>query len=123
MPPSSLILKVWLTFPLTLRSARRARLEGGLQGTPATPAPRPALAGAGGLLISLLADRRPATAEWIMNIDADRSEPMPSAPRGAGRVLALAAVACLVGAGLLLWARSGDAIFSDLVLSALAWCF
>ena len=82
-----------------------------------------ALAGAGGLLISLLADRRPATAEWIMNIDADRSEPMPSAPRGAGRVLALAAVACLVGAGLLLWARSGDAIFSDLVLSALAWCF
>jgi hypothetical protein len=99
------------------------RLEGGLQTAPATPAPRPALAGAGGLLISLLADRRPATAEWIMNIDADRSEPMPSAPRGAGRVLALAAVACLVGAGLLLWARSGDAIFSDLVLSALAWCF
>jgi hypothetical protein len=58
-----------------------------------------------------------------MNLDADRSEAMPSGTRGAGLLLAAAAVACLVGAGLLLWARSGDAIFSDLVLSALAWCF
>ena len=57
-----------------------------------------------------------------MNLDADRSEAMPGA-RGAGRILVLATVACLVGAGLLLWARSGDAIFSDLVLTALAWCF
>jgi hypothetical protein len=58
-----------------------------------------------------------------MNLDADRPEPMPGAHRAAGRLLAAATVACLVGAGLLLWARSGEAIFSDLVLSALAWCF
>ena len=32
-------------------------------------------------------------------------------------------IACLVGAGLLLWTYRGDAVFSDLVLTALAWCF
>jgi hypothetical protein len=37
--------------------------------------------------------------------------------------LAGAAVLCVVGAGLVLWSRSGDAVFSSLVLSALAWCF
>jgi hypothetical protein len=35
----------------------------------------------------------------------------------------IAAIACLVGAGLLLWSRNGDAVFSDLVLNAVAWCF
>ena len=44
-------------------------------------------------------------------------------PSRLGRVLVLASVACLVGAGLLLWARQGDAVFSDVVLAALAWCF
>jgi hypothetical protein len=34
-----------------------------------------------------------------------------------------AAVLCLVGAGLLLWARHGETVFSDTVLAALAWCF
>ncbi len=33
------------------------------------------------------------------------------------------AVACFVGAGILLWSRSGDVVFSNLVLNALAWCF
>jgi hypothetical protein len=32
-------------------------------------------------------------------------------------------VACLVGSGLVLWTHRGDAVFSDLVLTALAWCF
>jgi hypothetical protein len=32
-------------------------------------------------------------------------------------------IACFVGAGLLLWSRSGDVVFSNLVLNALAWCF
>jgi hypothetical protein len=38
-------------------------------------------------------------------------------------ILSAAAVLCLVGAGLLLWWRHGDAVFSDTVLAALAWCF
>jgi hypothetical protein len=52
----------------------------------------------------------------------------PDLPRGsrngrAGFVLVVASVVFLVVAGLLLWKRSGDAVFSDLVLAALAWCF
>ena len=38
-------------------------------------------------------------------------------------VVTVAAVLCLVGAGLLLWARQGTAVFNDTVLAALAWCF
>ena len=46
------------------------------------------------------------------------------APRTLGpRALVSAAVACLVLAGLLLWASRGDAVFGDVVLAALAWCF
>jgi hypothetical protein len=37
--------------------------------------------------------------------------------------LAAAAALCLVGAGLLLWARHGSAVFGDMVVTALAWCF
>jgi hypothetical protein len=37
--------------------------------------------------------------------------------------LLVASVACLVGAGLLLWSQQGDAVFNDVVLAALAWCF
>jgi hypothetical protein len=47
-------------------------------------------------------------------------EPRPSR---AGPVLLVGSVACLVGAGLLLWSQQGDAVFNDVVLAALAWCF
>ncbi len=39
------------------------------------------------------------------------------------RALIAAATGCLVVAGLLLWTSRGDAVFSDLVLAAVAWCF
>ena len=39
------------------------------------------------------------------------------------RALAAATAACLVVGGLLLWASRGDAVFSDMVLAAIAWCF
>ena len=41
----------------------------------------------------------------------------------AALLVAAAAALCLAGAGLLLWARHGAAVFSDTVLAALAWCF
>jgi hypothetical protein len=41
----------------------------------------------------------------------------------AGRALVVAAVTCLVLAGVILWASRGEAVFSDVVLAALAWCF
>ncbi len=40
-----------------------------------------------------------------------------------GRILAGAAVASLVAAGLLLWSKTGPAVFGDMVLAAVAWCF
>jgi hypothetical protein len=40
-----------------------------------------------------------------------------------GSVIIGAGILCLVGAGLVLWAHQGDAVFSDVVLAALAWCF
>ncbi len=48
-----------------------------------------------------------------------------SEPRRAmmARALAAAATGCLVAAGILLWSHRGDAVFSDMVLAALAWCF
>lgn len=33
------------------------------------------------------------------------------------------AAAALVAAGLLMWATFGAAVFSDVVLAAIAWCF
>lgn len=33
------------------------------------------------------------------------------------------AFAGLAGAGLLMWAAQGDAVFTQVVLAALAWCF
>ncbi len=39
------------------------------------------------------------------------------------RVLVVAAVTCLVLAGLILWASRGEAVFGEVVLAALAWCF
>jgi hypothetical protein len=44
-------------------------------------------------------------------------------PHRPALILSAAAALCLVGAGLLLWWRYGDAVFSDTVLAALAWCF
>jgi hypothetical protein len=49
--------------------------------------------------------------------ETDRKSP------GLGLSLLVAGAACLVGAGGLLWWRRGDAVFSDVVLAALAWCF
>ena len=40
-----------------------------------------------------------------------------------GRALIVGAVACLIGAGGILWWRHGGAIFDDMVSGALAWCF
>jgi hypothetical protein len=59
-----------------------------------------------------------------MSVLAEQSglNPVRRSNRVAVAVIA-AAVSCLVGAGLLLWSRHGDAIFSDTVLAALAWCF
>ncbi|MGO4527038.1 hypothetical protein AB4097_19525 [Microvirga sp. 2MCAF35] len=37
--------------------------------------------------------------------------------------LLAAAVLCLVASGGILWWRYGGAIFNDLVLTTLAWCF
>jgi hypothetical protein len=47
-------------------------------------------------------------------------------PRQERRVrmsLLAGAVLCLVGSGGLLWWRYGGAVFNDLVLTTLAWCF
>ncbi len=43
--------------------------------------------------------------------------------RRAGVMLLAGAISCLVAAGGLLWWRYGGAVFNDMVLSALAWCF
>jgi len=43
--------------------------------------------------------------------------------RRAGMALIAGAILCLVGTGGLLWWHYGDAIFNDMVLAALAWCF
>jgi hypothetical protein len=43
--------------------------------------------------------------------------------RQMGRALITAAILCLVGAGGLLWWRYGGAVFNDMVLAGLAWCF
>ena len=37
--------------------------------------------------------------------------------------LVAASVVCLIAAGGLLWWRRGEAVFGDVVLAALAWCF
>jgi hypothetical protein len=57
-----------------------------------------------------------------MDAEADRSLDVKRTSL-AGQVLIFAAVGCVVAAGLVLWGLRGDAIFSDMVLTALAWCF
>jgi hypothetical protein len=58
-----------------------------------------------------------------MSVGAEHSGSETQRAGYAGRFLVVAGVACLVAAGLLLWSRQGGAVFSDVVLSALAWCF
>ena len=55
-----------------------------------------------------------------MSIGTEQSSPME---RRVGFALVAAAILCLVAAGSLLWWHYGGAIFSDLVLTTLAWCF
>ena len=57
--------------------------------------------------------------------DRDMPERAPDDTRARRAVLVLgaASVALLLAAGGLLWARLGPAVFSDYVLSGLAWCF
>jgi len=40
-----------------------------------------------------------------------------------GRALMGAALACLIATGGLLWWHQGAAVFDEMILSALAWCF
>ena len=56
-------------------------------------------------------------------MDADLPHTLDGRRGLAGRGLVAAAVVCLVAAGLVLWASRGDAVFTDVVLAALAWCF
>jgi hypothetical protein len=51
------------------------------------------------------------------DVDAARRSSRPAV------IVTVAAALCLIGAGLLLWSRHGDAVFSDIVLAGLAWCF
>jgi hypothetical protein len=63
--------------------------------------------------------------EWMMDAEMrpTRSQAVPSRSGAAGLVLAGAAVACLAAGGLLLWGSHGGAVFSEMVLAAVAWCF
>jgi hypothetical protein len=59
-----------------------------------------------------------------MNVAAEQQSLAPERRTSRTALLvAVAAALCLVGTGLLFWARHGDAVFSDTVLAALAWCF
>lgn len=51
--------------------------------------------------------------------DAARAGARPGVALAAGAL----AFAGLAGAGLLMWAAQGDAVFAQVVLAALAWCF
>ncbi|WP_043538610.1 hypothetical protein [Salinarimonas rosea] len=44
-------------------------------------------------------------------------------PGRAPAILVSLGVAALAGAGLLMWAAQGPAVFNEVVLAALAWCF
>ena len=57
--------------------------------------------------------------------DAPRASDEAGAGPRPGVALAAGALAFsgLAGAGLLMWAAQGDAVFTQVVLAALAWCF
>ncbi len=57
-----------------------------------------------------------------MSVGADQTGP-ETKPSMAGPAMVAVGVGCLVAAGAVLWWRQGDAVFSDMVLAALAWCF
>jgi hypothetical protein len=57
------------------------------------------------------------------NLAADLKAESTDRPRRLGPVLFGAAAALLLAAGVLMWSRYGPAVFSDVVLAALAWCF
>ena len=52
----------------------------------------------------------------------DRAEVPATGGRAPARIL-VAALACLVAAGGLLWWQRGAAVFGDLIVAGLAWCF
>lgn len=58
-----------------------------------------------------------------MSVEAGTSKPKARQSGVAGRALIGASIACLVGAGIMLWQRQGEAVFGEMVLAALAWCF
>jgi len=51
------------------------------------------------------------------------TEQTSSMDRRAGLALVAGAILCLVASGGLLWWHYGGAIFSDMVVATLAWCF
>jgi hypothetical protein len=53
----------------------------------------------------------------------DATADVPSSGRVFALALGGAALAMLLGAGGLLWWRHGDAVFSEIALAGLAWCF
>ena len=55
-----------------------------------------------------------------MNTGTEQSSTLE---RRAGVILLVGAVLCLVASGGLMWWRYGGAVFSDMVLAGLAWCF
>ena len=56
-----------------------------------------------------------------MSANSDTAPPIGS--RRLGMVLLIGTCATLVAAGGLLWSRHGAAVFSDMVVAAIAWCF
>lgn len=48
---------------------------------------------------------------------------LAEAPSGRAKRLLVVGAGALVLLGLLLWGLRGEAVFSDTVLAALAWCF
>ena len=58
-----------------------------------------------------------------MSVGAERSASRMERTQLGSRVLIGTAIVCLVLSGVLLWARHGETVFSDLVLAGLAWCF
>ncbi|GGK29024.1 hypothetical protein [Salinarimonas ramus] len=51
------------------------------------------------------------------------TEPGAARISRAGVILLALGVASLAGAGLMMWAVQGPAVFNEVVLAALAWCF
>jgi hypothetical protein len=61
-----------------------------------------------------------------MRADQAADDSVPQAPitgRGLAFGLVGAAIAMAVASGGLLWWRHGGAVFSDMVMAGLAWCF